>query len=878
MIGAPSAAEFWGKLERDNEGRVTAWHPLLAHCADVAACCQALLVHTLLGNRLAALAGLPRLTEIQIARLCVIAVLHDLGKANHGFQNKWMPAKPQHGHVSEVVALFGRCPSVEAALSEALTSTRMRAFFAEPENAEDFLRAAISHHGRPARAEKAASTVLWRKERARDPMAEVARLRAASEVWFPDAWAPGASADLLPATPEFQHGFAGLVMLADWLGSSQLWFPYSETTEDRMPFAGEAAARALMDIGLLATPAREALQRAPLTFSQVLRKGQTARPAQRAMAESPCELAPSLTVLESETGSGKTEAALYRFLQLHRAGLVDGLYFALPTRTAADQIHRRVVRVVDQAFPDPSTRPPVVLAVPGYLRVDEALGVRLPGFKVLWNDDPKERYRYRGWAAEHPKRYLAGAIVVGTIDQVLLSTLRVSHSHLRASSLLRQLLVVDEVHASDAYMNTLLRKVLSRHAQAGGHALLMSATLGAAARLRLLGDDRPHPSFEDCCQEPYPLVTHRVGAETRSVAVAEPGTAKAVEIVSEPWMDEPARIARTALDAAEQGAAVLVIRNTVNGCIAVQQTLEALAEERNQVHLLMRCNGVPAPHHARFTREDRLALDAAIEQHFGTGAPRRGVVAVATQTVQQSLDLDADFLLTDLCPMDVLLQRIGRLHRNLHRPSDERPPAFRAAKVVVLTPASDLVDLLRSDGQARSVHGLGIVYDDVRVLVATLKALRARPTVSIPIDNRWLVESATHPDVLDEVASLEPRLRLHGQLMLGKTSAEQLHAKRHLTDWTAPFSDEEAACFSDLSGAEQISTRLGEGDRRCKFDPPLHTPFGKTASELNIPAWIARGVGDAEQATMVQSESGTTRFRFGTKEYVYDRLGLRPAG
>ncbi|MEZ4454914.1 MAG: hypothetical protein R3B09_36020, partial [Nannocystaceae bacterium] len=117
--------------------------------------------------------------------------------------------------------------------------------------------------------------------------------------------------------------------------------------------------------------------------------------------------------------------------------------------------------------------------MPGYLRVDEQEGTRLPGFEVLWNDDPRQRYRYRGWAAEGSKRYLAGAIVVGTIDQVLLSTSMTSHAHLRATAASRQLLVVDEAHASDAYMNRLLEEVLAFHLAAGGHAFLMSATLGS---------------------------------------------------------------------------------------------------------------------------------------------------------------------------------------------------------------------------------------------------------------------------------------------------------------------------------------------------------------------------------------------------------------
>lgn len=86
MEGVPQG--FWGKLERDNDGRVTAWLPVADHCADVAACCEPLLGRTLLARRLAALAGRESLSSVVTARLGVLAALHDVGKFNLGSQNK----------------------------------------------------------------------------------------------------------------------------------------------------------------------------------------------------------------------------------------------------------------------------------------------------------------------------------------------------------------------------------------------------------------------------------------------------------------------------------------------------------------------------------------------------------------------------------------------------------------------------------------------------------------------------------------------------------------------------------------------------------------------------------------------------------------------
>ena len=102
----------------------------------------------------------------------------------------------------------------------------------------------------------------------------------------------------------------------------------------------------------------------------------------------------------------------------------------------------------------------------------------LPDFKVLWPEDSRDYLRERGWAAEHPKRYLAGAIVVGTIDQVFFSTLQVNHAHMRAAAFFAHFLVVDEVHSSDAYMTKLLDRVLDYHLSAGGHAPAYVGNIG----------------------------------------------------------------------------------------------------------------------------------------------------------------------------------------------------------------------------------------------------------------------------------------------------------------------------------------------------------------------------------------------------------------
>lgn len=873
MKGLPT--DFWGKLEQDDGGNVVAWHPLEAHAADVAACCEALLTRTILRRRFGRLAGKPALTDIDVARLSALAALHDLGKFNSGFQRKgFRNSGPTAGHVSEVLALLSdKCSEEQTRLVGCLPIEQLESW-APDSGAIVLLAAAIGHHGRPIVVNGCRhQSSYWQTFRGRDPFDGIRRLSDRVRSWFADAFR--SDRDPLPTNAPFQHAFSGLCMLADWLGSDTRFFAYAESEEDRMPFARASAAQALREAWVETSRARSALGTNPPGFEAVSRY--PPRGAQRAVVDLSVHTdESSLVLLESETGSGKTEAALARFVRLLHAGEVDGLYFALPTRTAATQIHERVCKAVDLAFPV-EARPAVVLAVPGYLTVDGHTGNPLPGFKVLWNDDPQQRFRFRGWAAEHPKRFLAGSVVVGTIDQVLLSTLMVGHAHMRATSLLRHLLVIDEVHASDAYMNALLICVLENHLAAGGHAFLMSATLGSSARRRFLSisGEQEHPGpLEAEIDLPYPLVSVRSGPRPQeAVAVGAAESDKVVSRTLQSWMTDADAVANTALDSAAKGAGVLVLRNTVSDCVATQSAIEAAAAARGCEALLLRCNGRPAPHHARFSKEDREMLDRALEERVSRKEPRGGFVAVATQTVQQSLDLDFDFLLTDLCPMDVLLQRIGRLHRHTRA----RPEGFETPTVVVLVPAErDVAKRISAkDGRPSGKHGIGTVYEDLRVLEATWRCLEEYSELKIPSMNRLLVERTTHPAALEAVATSggDP-WKKHANWVTGMGLAKKQLARLNVIDRTRSFDDDHIGFPSDEL-ERHIQTRLGEDDRVVDFDPSMASPFGSVLTRLTVPAFMARGI-PAEAPVEVLSKSGEEIvFRFGDKSYAYDRLGLR---
>jgi CRISPR-associated endonuclease/helicase Cas3 len=879
----------WGKLNRSKDGAVTT-HPLLDHMTDVAVVLNHLLCLPGVVRALERTAG-RSISGVDRARLTVLAFLHDIGKANTGFQVRYWPDiaqrprgwhAPPCGHGPQGWALFTGSLYEAQRVLPGLPLGEMGAW---GEACLTLLHASISHHGRPVEADD--SEAVWRPvcdgERVLyDPAETVTAMGAAILTLYPQAF--DAHAPELPEKPAFAHLFAGLVQLADWLGSDtrEGFFPYSQSRENRAATTPERARNALRAIGLDVGDAAERQRATRCDFVQAFGVP-VPRPMQAAMTS---DSFGSVVVLEAETGSGKTEAALWRFLHLWRAGLVDALYFALPTRVAATQLHERVQAFVQRAWS--ADAPVVVRALPGYAAADGQAYEQLPGFQVLWHDEPSDAEAERRWAAESPKRYLAATIAVGTVDQALLGALQIKHAHLRHAMLSRSLLVVDEVHASDAYMTRLSEHLLRAHVACGGHALLLSATLGAVARTRYLsiGARRGEsvPPLAEAQNLPYPAIGSRNNAGPVLQPVAGNPRHKTVHWQAQDIIDEPARIAALVVQAAAQGARVLVVRNTVPAAIATLQAAEALAAAQ-RLDCLFQVAGVSTLHHSRFSRQDRPLLDAQVQAQIGKHRTQAGGrIVIGTQTLEQSLDIDADLLITDLCPMDVLLQRLGRLHRHARpsaaAPDDHRPKGFEQARAWVLTPPGhDLMPMLK-----RQRHGLGPirmksqpmagVYIDLRVLEATRRLIAAAPTRSIPADNRMLVEQTTHPEALDAIArEMGADWQAFGQEYEGALAATKTVANLHALPFDQPFG--ETPFPQNEAG---IGSRLGAADRLVQFaDPAPAGPFGQPVTQLALrhhllPPGLSADA-QPEEIQPLASGPGFT-FRLGSTHYRYSRVGV----
>ena len=837
--------EAWGKTEGD---RV---HPLAHHCMDVAAVFARLLELPVIRARLETAADAP-LTDADCQRLSALVFLHDIGKLHPGFQAKgWTHGLwpgPTAGHLKEGWAFLHLAVNGP----EHPFHGTMRAIMEWGEAVGYLFPAVIAHHGRPVEPPRAPMPSDWPPLAHYDWQAEADVMREALHQWFPGAFEVAGAP--LPGRPPFHHAIAGLAALADWIGSDPRFFRFSQSFDLSYDSVAHAAARnALATIRL--DPG--SLTTTPSPSFSALTGFSAPNPAQAVVGD--VEPGARLLILEAETGSGKTEAALWRFTQLLAAGAVSGLYFAVPTRAAARQLHGRVQKAMSRVFGNAA--PEAVLAIPGMLRAGDFEGQRLPHWQVRWDDDSFSAPQR--WAAEHATRFLAAPVAVGTVDQAMLAGLKVKHAHLRGSALSRSLLVIDEVHASDAYMTEVLAQLLEGHLAIGGYAMLMSATLGSRARVRWTGESLP--KIGTAKATPYPAVW--VKGESSPRPATDAGRPKEVHPETVQTM-APEEAAGHAVTAAKSGARVLVIRNTVNMAVETWRAVRGAGEGS----LLMQAAGGPALHHGRFAVEDRALLDRTVEEALIPSKDRepRGCIVIGTQTLEQSLDIDADLLITDLCPVDVLLQRIGRLHRH----GLPRPVGFDTARAVVLLPEEGLDRLTAPafenglGGWKTEDGGFNGIYCDLAGLELTRRLILENPVWRIPEMNRRLVEGATHPDcttalIAEKGEPWERYDRLNG----GARAAEAMVANLVVLGRQDPFDDELRFPDSD----ERIMTRLGEEGAVLELDPPPEGPFGQQVTRIALPAHWSRGLTGEDKVEVARDDLGLVlsiadrRFRYSTE-------------
>ncbi|MGP4112334.1 CRISPR-associated helicase Cas3' [Streptomyces sp. 4N509B] len=502
---------------------------------------------------------------------------------------------------------------------------------------------------------------------------------------------------------------SGLIVKADWIAS--------DTRQGRFQGLGRLAEVSLAGARVRADQAWRSLRlrggwgRLPHPAQGDLLQRRfkvSARPSQSLLVDIAWSIpSPGLIFVEAPMGEGKTKGMLAAVEVLAARFGTDGVFLGMPTQATCDPMYDEVRGWVEKVAPDLADH---VGLLHGKRRFNlswrKAWSTKDRGDLPAWDgsvgadefgmDDvfgagavgastcscSEEISGPSEWFLG-PKRGLLCPLVVGTIDQLLLAATRTKHVMLRFAGLAGKVVVLDEVHAADVYMRQFLSEGLRWLGQARVPVMLLSATLPPAqrsmlARAYLEGALGQVDADVSGLPEPegYPSVTavfaHHDGPGFLSGSAASWRPSQPVRVA---WLPDVSRdgaaVVQVVKEKLADGGVALVVLNTVERAQRVyEQLAQAFPGEAELLH-----GRLCAAHRADRTRSclEFLGPDAGKER------PERRVV-VATQLAEQSFDIDADLLVSDLAPVDLLLQRIGRLHRHQHT---RRPPHLMQAEVLV---------------------------------------------------------------------------------------------------------------------------------------------------------------------------------------------------
>jgi len=753
----PGLLGLWAKTSGSSSSSEP-YHPVLCHLLDVAAVTQCMWEQVLSPWSRRQIAATLEIDESAAGRWVAFwAGTHDIGKCSPAFQQQHGPGKArlvESGYRFYAAADWAPHGTISA---RALRDDLLPEFGLTPRLATRIAQIVGGHHGLFPNALQigAVGPSAMGKGRWKRARAELTG-HVASSVQLPHERLPvqidNASALLL----------AGLISVADWIGSNTEYFPYAVLDGDA-PLPVELSAFGAEYTVRAQSNAQQALQRLgwlgwtppaqPAAFTDLFPWITEPNDMQDTLiARAAAIKEPSLFIVEVPMGEGKTEGAMYLADRWSATFGERGCYFALPTTATSDQMFNRVHDYLLRRYPSDVVNLQLLhgrsalsaeftelqrngerLFTPSEIDLYGGAGT-LPGVVAT------EWFTYR-------KRGLLAPFGVGTVDQGLLGILQTRHVFVRLFGMAHKTVIIDEVHAYDVYMTTLLERLLEWLAALGSSVVLLSATLPASRRQGLLDAYLHGADQSDVLRpenKPYPRVTWASSAGTGSATV---GTSlRSQKTVHLDWIDGELPNGSGGLfplgerlhEVLRAGGCAAVICNTVNRAQAVYRALKpyfpAMAEDGEPELDLF---------HARFLydQRDRRARRAmrrfgksggSVAAEGGTELPVRRpqrAVLVATQVIEQSLDLDFDLMVSDQAPLDLLLQRAGRLHRH----ERERPAPLEQAHLWLTRPEEVADEVPRFDGGTTAIY-------DAHILLRSWLALRDRSTIEIPEEVERLVE------------------------------------------------------------------------------------------------------------------------------------------
>ncbi|MEW6095572.1 MAG: CRISPR-associated helicase/endonuclease Cas3 [bacterium] len=595
-------------------------------------------------------------------------------------------------------------------------------------------------------------------------------------------WGDDKSTPLIPELSQESIAFiAGFCSVADWIASNDLFVQW---IDDEIPLEHyfEEAKEHCRKTDILKKVGVVGCQ--PSSYggiSSLLSNKDNPRQIQTLIDDMLPEN--GLLIIEAPTGSGKTEAALALAWKLIDSGQADSIVFALPTQATADAMLERIENLAPVLFKGGDAN--LVLAHGKAKYNENFANLKAAGRPGAAQKGNEGAVQCAQWISSSRKRVFLGQIGVCTIDQVLLSVLPLRHNFVRSFGLMKSVLIVDEVHAYDRYMYGLLEEVLKRQKSAGGCAILLSATLPAVQKQELFKAWHEESSAMITDNAPYPLISKiSVSGENSAISVTSdempPERVVHIELAVSDNMQPDEPIVTRLLDAARGGALVAVVCNLVKDAQKTAKKLRSITSNSSiRIDIF----------HARYRFKDRQKREKIVKEMYGKSAPRgSGRILVATQVVEQSLDLDFDWLLTQLCPVDLLFQRMGRMHRH-DRP---RPAGFEKPICTVLI----------SEKDDFGTHEC--IYQDARVLWRTRELLKKQgDEIRFPTAYRELIEAVYGKAAWDD----EPDSVI-GKSLAFRQEQERLwyDAQQRATIGMNPFADTDQNAATLTRGSEMSLT------------------------------------------------------------------------